>query len=255
MYNGIGLQTARGSGTNGYVQTNKFLVRPRTGGKPVGKGFEDDQGTAGLSKKPNKAILEHDRKRQIHLKLAILEDKLADQGYSDAEIAQKLEEARLNLEAAAAANEETGGTGDSKISDTQTHQVAARKEKQMEAFRAALGLPDQQQVAEEGIIDDEPAAEAYEGRLKERREHSFLDRDSGRKKLDEEINEKDVKVKESKKQRGDDDMEKVKRHKKKDSKKRRHSESSEESDEHGRDRRRRSKKKAKGRKQESDSES
>ncbi|CAE6040820.1 unnamed protein product [Arabidopsis arenosa] len=46
MYNGIGLQTARGSGTNGYVETNKFFVRPRNGGKPVngGKWFEDDQG-------------------------------------------------------------------------------------------------------------------------------------------------------------------------------------------------------------------
>ncbi|CAN8254834.1 unnamed protein product [Cochlearia groenlandica] len=136
MYNGIGLQTARGSGTNGYVQTNKFFVRPRNGGKLVngGKGFEDDQGTAGLSKKPNKDILEHDRKRQIHLKLAILEDKLVDQGYSDAEIAQKLEETRASLEAADAASVESGAPGDLKISETQTHQVAARKEKQMEAF-------------------------------------------------------------------------------------------------------------------------
>ncbi|CAN6923615.1 unnamed protein product [Brassica oleracea var. botrytis] len=109
MYNGIGLQTARGSGTNGYVQTNKFF------------------GTAGLSKKPNKDIVEHDRKRQIHLKLAVLEDEL-----SDSEIAHKIEEERLNFEATAA-------VCDAKISDTQTHKVAARKEKQMEAFRAALG--------------------------------------------------------------------------------------------------------------------
>ncbi|XP_010412675.1 PREDICTED: pre-mRNA-splicing factor CWC21-like [Camelina sativa] len=86
MYNGVGLQTARGSGMN---------------------GFEDDQFTVGVSKKHNKAILEHEHKRQIHLKLAILEDKLVDQGYSDAEIAQKLEEARVNLEVAAAANEES----------------------------------------------------------------------------------------------------------------------------------------------------
>ena len=27
MYNGIGLQTVRGSGTNGYVQSNKAFVR------------------------------------------------------------------------------------------------------------------------------------------------------------------------------------------------------------------------------------
>lgn len=81
-------------------------MRPRN----VGKCFDDGQGTAGLSKKPNKDILEHDCKRQIHLNLVVLEDEL-----SDAEIAQRLEEARLNFEASAA--EES----DAKISDTQTH--------------------------------------------------------------------------------------------------------------------------------------
>ena len=51
MYNGIGLQTARGSGTNGYVQTNKFFVRPRNGGKPLsgGKRFADDQDSHSLT--------------------------------------------------------------------------------------------------------------------------------------------------------------------------------------------------------------
>lgn len=103
MYNGIGLQTARGSGTNGYVQTNKFFVRPKTGRVAENsRGFENDQGTASVTKKANKDILEHDRKRQIELKLVVLEDKLVDQGYTDAEIAEKLEEARDTLLAAAA---------------------------------------------------------------------------------------------------------------------------------------------------------
>ncbi|XP_019058242.1 PREDICTED: pre-mRNA-splicing factor cwc21-like [Tarenaya hassleriana] len=126
MYNGIGLQTPRGSGTNGYIQSNKFFVKPKSTGKPVngGIGFEDGQGTAGLSKKPNEDILEHDRKRQIHLKLVMLEDKLIDHGYSDAEIAQKLEEARLNLEASTSCSDESA---DAKISDTQPHQIAAGK--------------------------------------------------------------------------------------------------------------------------------
>ncbi|KAJ6382759.1 hypothetical protein OIU77_031228 [Salix suchowensis] len=101
MYNGIGLQTPRGSGTNGYIQTNKFFVRPRTGKVAHDtKGFEGDQGTGGISKKPNKEILEHDRKRQIQLKLVVLEDKLIEQGYTDAEIEEKLQEARKTLEAA-----------------------------------------------------------------------------------------------------------------------------------------------------------
>ncbi|KAI3993002.1 hypothetical protein MKX01_009745 [Papaver californicum] len=96
MYNGIGLQTTKGSGTNGYVQTNKLFVRPKTG-KVETKAFEGDQGTCGI-KRANKDILEHDRKRQIHLKFVVLEDKLIDQGYTDDEISQKLDEARKSFE-------------------------------------------------------------------------------------------------------------------------------------------------------------
>lgn len=98
MYNGIGLQTPRGSGTNGYIQGNKFFIRHRTGRIAENtKGFEPNQGTAGVTRKPNKDILEHDRKRQIELKLVVLQDTLMDQGYTDAEIAEKLDEARKTL--------------------------------------------------------------------------------------------------------------------------------------------------------------
>ncbi|KAL0297413.1 UNVERIFIED_CONTAM: Serine/arginine repetitive matrix protein 2 [Sesamum radiatum] len=142
MYNGIGLQTPRGSGTNGYIQSNKFFVKPKTN-KVVtdsSRGFESGQGTAGVTRKPNKEILEHDRKRQIQLKLLVLEEKLIDQGYTDAEIAEKLDEARKSLEAKE--DEDGGNTAvfSEKFSETQTHQVAARKERQMETLKAALGI-------------------------------------------------------------------------------------------------------------------
>ena len=102
MYNGIGLTTARGSGTSGYVQTNKFLAKAKVG-RVAGKGFfEAEQGNAGVTiRKPNKEIAEHDRKRQIELKLAVLEDKLLDHGYTDAEVAERLADARRALEATA----------------------------------------------------------------------------------------------------------------------------------------------------------
>ncbi|XP_071694875.1 uncharacterized protein [Rutidosis leptorrhynchoides] len=91
MYNGIGLQTARGSGTNGYTQSNKFFVKPRE--NHVLTGNND------VTRNPNRDIVEHERKRQIQLKLVVLEDKLVDQGYSDDEISEKLDKARKNLEA------------------------------------------------------------------------------------------------------------------------------------------------------------
>ncbi|PWA88917.1 hypothetical protein CTI12_AA115960 [Artemisia annua] len=145
MYNGIGLQTARGSGTNGYIQTNKFFIKPKTNKHTTSKSFETGQGSGGVTRGPNKEILEHDRKRQIHLKLAVLEDKLIDQGYTDDEIALKLDEVRKTLEAAMASEDAGGATAvvlnpDHKYSDTQTHQLAARKEKQMENLKNALRI-------------------------------------------------------------------------------------------------------------------
>lgn len=53
----------------------------------------------GSIKKANMDILEHDRNREIELKLVVLEDTLADQGYMDDEIAVKRDEARKVLEA------------------------------------------------------------------------------------------------------------------------------------------------------------
>ena len=97
MYNGIGLQTPRGLGTNGYIHSNTFFVRPKPA-RVEGKGFEEGQGTGGVTKKANQDILEHDRKRQIELKLALLEDTLVEQGYTDNEILDKVEEARKVME-------------------------------------------------------------------------------------------------------------------------------------------------------------
>lgn len=72
MYNGIGLQTVRGSGTNGYVQANKFLVRHRQT-KVERRDFADGQGQGGVLRKANKDILDHEKKRQIELKILMLQ--------------------------------------------------------------------------------------------------------------------------------------------------------------------------------------
>ncbi|KAE9603740.1 putative mRNA splicing factor Cwf21 domain-containing protein [Lupinus albus] len=184
MYNGIGLQTPRGSGTNGYIQNNKFFVKPKTSRVSDNtRGFDSDQGTAGVTRKPNKGILDHDRKRQIQLKLIILEEKLIDQGYTEAEIAEKLEDARNNLEASANADDESDVNGKNKISETQTHQIAARKEKQMETLKAALGIVSASEVDETNALQNDDGSIIYgkngsnaEGKH-QLKEHTFLDRD------------------------------------------------------------------------------
>lgn len=102
MYNGIGLQTPRGSGTNGYIQTNKFFVKPKAAPARA-EAPSDGAIPEGAVRKPNKDILEHDRKRQIQLRLLVLQEALADQGYTEDEIAEKLQETQKTLEAEAAA--------------------------------------------------------------------------------------------------------------------------------------------------------
>lgn len=79
MYNGIGLSTARGSGTNGYVQRNWAIVRPKE--KTKYKTEEElEKSDASVNKQPNKEILDHERKRKIEVRCEELRQALEDQG-------------------------------------------------------------------------------------------------------------------------------------------------------------------------------
>lgn len=72
---GIGLLSVRGSGTSGYVQTNKFNLRgpPRTDFRDR----DDDKGP--VQKKPNADILAHNRKREIELAVETMRMQLEDE--------------------------------------------------------------------------------------------------------------------------------------------------------------------------------
>lgn len=77
-YNGVGILTPRGTGTSGHVQTNKFNLRRA----PVPKFGEGKPGALpAADKKPNQEILEHNRKRQVEVKLLELQDELEAQGW------------------------------------------------------------------------------------------------------------------------------------------------------------------------------
>jgi serine/arginine repetitive matrix protein 2 len=80
MYNGIGLPTARGSGTNGYVQHNWAFVR-KTKDKVNYKTEEElEKLEATSNRQPNRDILDHERKRKVEVKCIELEEILEDQG-------------------------------------------------------------------------------------------------------------------------------------------------------------------------------
>ena len=80
MYNGIGLETARGSGTNAYVQRNLAFIK----NKKTRIDYKDEDELAKLdrefNRQPDQGILEHERKRQIELKCLEMEDLMEKQG-------------------------------------------------------------------------------------------------------------------------------------------------------------------------------
>lgn len=80
MYNGIGLQTARGSGTNGYVQRNLSHVRKYKEHVEYKPDEEIKKLETYINKKGNAELLKHDRKRKIELKCVEMEDMMAEQG-------------------------------------------------------------------------------------------------------------------------------------------------------------------------------
>ncbi|EJT50728.1 hypothetical protein A1Q1_08155 [Trichosporon asahii var. asahii CBS 2479] len=85
-YNNIGLSTARGSGTNGFIQRNSASLAVRSG-PPGGFGgqqsYEDylnEIAKPPIHRNPDAGILEHERKRQVEIKCLELRDQLEDEG-------------------------------------------------------------------------------------------------------------------------------------------------------------------------------
>jgi len=69
-YNGIGLRTVRGSGTNGYIQKNRSSI------SHLHRNDNPPDLKPPVAKKPNAEIINHERKRQIELKVLLYEEKL-----------------------------------------------------------------------------------------------------------------------------------------------------------------------------------
>ena len=79
MYNGIGLQTVRGSGTNGYVQRNLSFIKNHKDKVDYKSEEEMKKLDAQLNKKPNQEILDHERKRKVELKCIEMQELMEEQ--------------------------------------------------------------------------------------------------------------------------------------------------------------------------------
>ena len=91
MYNGVGLQTTRGSGTSGYVKRNISHIIPGSAPKiqDYGKILQQmKENPLPPPKPPNNELLEHERKRQIEAKVFVYKKSL--ENLPAQEVAQKL---------------------------------------------------------------------------------------------------------------------------------------------------------------------
>jgi hypothetical protein len=78
MSDNVGLTTPRGSGTSGYVQRNLAFLKPRDMGAPYPQDYDNMRHK---QRQPDKGILEHDRKREVEVKVFELRDKLEEEEY------------------------------------------------------------------------------------------------------------------------------------------------------------------------------
>ena len=155
MYNGIGLSSARGSGTSGYVQSNKFhrdasrLVRKDT--DDADASWRANRGGA-RARAPNAEILAHNAKRAIEVAVSELEDACEERGASEGEKASAIAALRARLEAegvARAARAAKAGGGD------ETHAARARKDEEMKTVARAFGISTASERREGDAFDQE----------------------------------------------------------------------------------------------------
>jgi serine/arginine repetitive matrix protein 2 len=179
MYNGIGLTTARGSSTSGYVQKNLSFVKPEFFRQKI------DQTTSGgrnnrfnndsfidKNKTVNKELLEHNRKHAIESKVLELRLSLEDEGVDEDEIERQCQDLREKLSTSLIVSSSRGKKTDS-------HEITLRKEQELEKLRNAFAVdddykpgasfdPEQQEIKKQKRLEEKQ--KQYEERMKEREE-------------------------------------------------------------------------------------
>lgn len=86
MYNGIGLPTPRGSGTNGYVQRNLAHVKKTKQLRTIITAKSDKI----VEKTPNFELILHQKKREIEAKCLRLRRQLEDDGWRHERIEEEI---------------------------------------------------------------------------------------------------------------------------------------------------------------------
>ncbi|ANB11654.1 Pre-mRNA-splicing factor CWC21 [Sugiyamaella lignohabitans] len=176
-YNGIGLKTARGSGTNGYIQkssaTERFSEGVYAHRQRQQARYERDQriwaSTNIADRYVDQGIIEHDRKRQVEVKCCELRDKLEEAGdIAEDEIEKQVSDLRKELHEKLKKDGQLDG---SKLAST--HEVAEAKAALNERLQTAINQASTKKVygsssrvrrGERGDDRSEPAGHRRDGR-------------------------------------------------------------------------------------------
>ncbi|CAO1634931.1 unnamed protein product [Parajaminaea phylloscopi] len=134
MYNGIGLPTARGSGTSGHIQKNLSHYKPRDA---TTSRHAAELPTAGT--KQDAGILDHERKRKVEVRCMQLRDELEDQGVGEEEIEAQVDVLRQKLLRSSQWSQPS--RADIKaLRPSDVHARSAAKSREMAAFGRALRI-------------------------------------------------------------------------------------------------------------------
>jgi len=214
MYNGVGLTTARGSGTNGYVQTNMAFIRKSRLETKVKTDEDIRKMEAMLNRKPNQEILSHQAKRKVEVKVLELREAMEDDGkYDEEEIEAKcvtFREMLLNKEGFL-------DTVEAKSSRShETHQLAAQNEMKNKKAFSAFGIREDYTPGA-AFTEEYQLARAEDARKRtEAREQEKIERQNRLAKVIVERKQKELadKVKYNWVSSGDEDYEKKKEERK-----------------------------------------
>ncbi|SAM05831.1 hypothetical protein [Absidia glauca] len=163
MYNGIGLTTARGSGTNGYVVRNLSHVRP----PPIQnkqKGM-DHRGPPPPVKKPNKDLILHDLKRKVEVQCMELRLSMEDDGADEATIDTKVDALRQSL---LSRLDDMKPREAKNLQEHETHLLQAAKAEENIKFANAFGIRHEDHV-EGQAFDRELQEQKKQERMERRR--------------------------------------------------------------------------------------
>jgi len=133
MYNGIGLTTARGSGTNGYVQRNISAIRKTKEKVP---DYQEKEDSAVRPFDPQ--LVEHERRRQAEVRCMELRDLLEEQNLPESEINEKVNAFRAKLLAEKKLSYARDASGRPLVKDS--HEFSVAQEQKNTRAKDAFGI-------------------------------------------------------------------------------------------------------------------